>query len=105
MRDSGGWGEDASDEEIVEAIALLAETEGIFAETAGGVTVAAARKLAAQGRIAPDEPTVLCVTGNGLKTAEAVAGRVAAPARIRPRLADFDGLLAAEAAAPLAAAL
>jgi threonine synthase len=94
MRDSGGWGEDATDDEIVEAIALLAETEGVFAETAGGVTVAVARKLAAQGRIAADEPTVLCVTGNGLKTLDAVAGRVAAPSRIHPRLADFDALVA-----------
>ena len=60
-----------SDEEIVEGMKLLAETEGIFTETAGGVTVAAARKLFAQGRIRPDETTVLCITGNGLKTTDA----------------------------------
>ncbi len=105
MRDSGGWGEDVTDEEIVDAIALLAETEGIFTETAGGVTVGVARKLIRQGRIPPDEPLVLCITGNGLKTQEAIAGssRLAPPRRIRPRLADFDALIAAERAAAQAA--
>src|SRR5438105_7445831 len=58
---SGGWAEDSSDPEIVDAIRLLAETEGIFTETAGGVTVGAARKLYAQGRIRPEETTVLCI--------------------------------------------
>src|SRR5256885_240196 len=72
---SGGWAEDSSDPEIVDAIALLAETEGIFTETAGGVTVGAARKLYAQGRIKPEETTVLCITGNGLKTTDPLAGR------------------------------
>ena len=65
---SGGAGEDVSDEEVVEGIRLLGETEGIFTETAGGVTVAVARKLIRQGRLNPEESTVLAITGNGLKT-------------------------------------
>lgn len=105
MRDSGGWGEDVTDEEIVDAIVLLAETEGVFTETAGGVTVGVARKLIRQGRIPPDEPIVLCITGNGLKTQEALAGasRLTAPRRIRPRLAEFDALMAAESTTARAA--
>src|SRR5207245_5827114 len=66
--DSGGWAEDVSDAEIAEAMVLLGRTEGVFAETAGGVTVAVARKLIEQGRIPRDEEIVLCITGNGLKT-------------------------------------
>ncbi len=72
---------------------LLAETEGIFTETAGGVTVAAARKLFAQGRIRPDETTVLCITGNGLKTTDALAGRFAVAEPIPPKLAAFEQYL------------
>ncbi len=88
--ESGGYGEEASDEEIVEAMKLLAETEGIFTETAGGVTLAVTRKLVEQGRIQPDEPTVICVTGNGLKTQEALQGRHEAPAVIEPHLSSFE---------------
>ena len=62
---SGGWGEDVTDEELVEGIKLLAETEGIFTETAGGVTVGVTKKLIEQGRIARDECIVISVTGNG----------------------------------------
>jgi threonine synthase len=62
---SGGWSEDVSDAEVVSGIQLLAESEGIFTETAGGVTVGTARKLIQQDRILPDETTVLCITGNG----------------------------------------
>jgi threonine synthase len=90
---SGGWAEDSSDPEIVDAITLLAETEGIFTETAGGVTVAAARKLFAQGRIRPEETTVLCITGNGLKTTDALAGRFEASEPIPPKLAAFEEFL------------
>src|SRR5205823_2472730 len=61
IRDTGGWAEDVSDAEIAEGMALLARTEGIFAETAGGVTVAVARKLIEQGRIPRDEEIVVCV--------------------------------------------
>src|SRR6185369_16857439 len=86
IRDSGGWAEDASDPEIAEAMALLGRTEGIFAETAGGVTVAVARKLIEQGRIARDEEIVLCITGNGLKTQDAVADYLQRPALIGPSL-------------------
>lgn len=90
---SGGWAEDSTDPEIVDGIALLAESEGIFTETAGGVTVSAARKLYAQGRIAPEETTVLCITGNGLKTTDALAGRFEAAEPIAPRLAAFEEYL------------
>jgi threonine synthase len=94
ITESGGWAEDVTDGEIVDGIRLLAETEGIFAETAGGVTVAAARKLIAQGRIAPDQVTVLVITGNGLKTIEAIAPTAAAYPVIEPRLQAFEGALA-----------
>jgi len=90
---SGGWAEDSSDAEIVDAMALLAESEGIFTETAGGVTMAAARKLYAQGRISPHETTVLCITGNGLKTTDALTGRHEAAEPIAPRLAAFEEYL------------
>ncbi|HSM88364.1 MAG TPA: threonine synthase [Candidatus Limnocylindrales bacterium] len=93
---SGGWAEDASDPEIVDGIALLAESEGVFTETAGGVTVACARKLYAQGRIAPGETTVLCITGNGLKTTDALAGRSEAAEPIAPKLAAFEEYLERE---------
>jgi threonine synthase len=87
---SGGAGEDVTDAEIVQGIRLLAETEGIFAETAGGVTIAAARKLIGLGRLNPAESTVLAITGNGLKTAGAVSGLLEDSAAILPRLADFE---------------
>jgi threonine synthase len=87
---SGGTGEDVTDEEIVEGIRLLAETEGIFTETAGGVTVAVARKLVRQGRLNAEESTVLAITGNGLKTIGAVSGKAEESAVIRPKLAEFE---------------
>ena len=87
---SGGAGEDVSDEEIIAGIRLLAESEGIFTETAGGVTVSVARKLIAQGRLNPDESIVLGITGNGLKTVAALNGRFGAGQVIRPKLADFE---------------
>jgi threonine synthase len=91
----GGWAEDVSDVEIVSGIQELAETEGIFTETAGGVTTAVAARLYAHGRISPDETTVVCITGNGLKTTDALAGRYdhIDMRAIRPRLADFDAYL------------
>ncbi len=85
---SGGWAEDVTDDEIRTGIRLLAETEGIFTETAGGVTVSVTRKLVEQGRIDPDELTVIAITGNGLKTQEAV--ELALPTVIEPRLEEFD---------------
>ncbi len=90
MRKSGGWGEDVNDQEIVESMKLLAETEGIFAETAGGVTLGVARKLIAQGKIPRDESIVLCITGNGLKTQEVLAGKVGEPTMIQAKLSEFD---------------
>jgi threonine synthase len=96
---SGGWSEDVSDPEVVAGIQLLAETEGIFTETAGGVTVGTARKLIQQDRILPDETTVLCITGNGLKTTDVLADKYQAEAPISPKLAEFEAYLASKAAA------
>jgi threonine synthase len=90
IRETGGWAEDVTDPEIVEGMLLLARTEGIFAETAGGVTVAVARKLIEQGRLPRDEEIVLCITGNGLKTQDAIQDAVARPALIKPSLDAFD---------------
>lgn len=95
IRETGGWGEDVDDDAIVAGMQLLAETEGIWAETAGGVTVAVARKLIEQGRIDRDACTVLCITGNGLKTQEALAGKIARPVVIKPTLAEFEALVEA----------
>ena len=91
---SGGWAEDVSDIELVSGIQELAETEGIFTETAGGVTTAVAARLYAQGRIRREETTVICITGNGLKTTDAIADRFTFDRAIRPRLADFRDYLA-----------
>ena len=95
IRSTGGWAEDVSDVEVVSGMQELAETEGIFTETAGGVTTAVTARLYAQGRIAPDETTVVCITGNGLKTTAALVGRFdhLESRAIRPRLADFADYL------------
>jgi len=93
-KESGGWGEHATDEEIVEGMLLLARTEGIFTETAGGVTVATARKLIEQGRIGRDESIVVCITGNGLKTPDSLMDRLQTDVKIRPTLSAFDRALA-----------
>ncbi len=93
MTDSGGWGEEVTDDEIVEAIKLLAETEGIFTETAGGVTLGSAKKLIEQGKIPRDESIVISITGNGLKTQEALLGRLHHHPVIDSRLASFEALL------------
>ena len=97
IRETGGWSEDVDDDAIVDAMRLLAETEGIWAETAGGVTVAVAQKLIEQGRIDRDGSTVLCITGNGLKTQEALIGKIARPVVIKPTLEAFEALVEAEA--------
>jgi threonine synthase len=94
VKESGGHGEHATDEEIVDGMRLLARTEGIFAETAGGVTVAATRKLIEAGRIPRDEPIVICITGNGLKTPDVLHDRLASDMTIRPSLPAFDRALA-----------
>ncbi len=96
IRESGGSGESVTDTEIVDAIKLLASTEGIFTETAGGVTVATAKKLIEQGRIPKNESCVICVTGNGLKTQEAVSEHIGKPYRIKPSLDSFEKALRGE---------
>jgi threonine synthase len=93
MKQTGGTAEDCTDAEIIEGIKLLAQTEGIFAETAGGVTVACAKKLIESGTIPANESIVLCITGYGLKTQEAIAGHVGQPALIKPNLRAFESLL------------
>ncbi len=93
-KDTGGFGEHAQDEEIIEGMQLLARTEGIFTETAGGVTVAATMKLIESGRIPRDEPIVICITGNGLKTPDVFYDRLSVDVTIRPSLAVFDQALA-----------
>jgi len=93
IRSTGGWAEDVSDVELVAGIQELAESEGIFTETAGGVTTAVTARLYASGRISPDELTVACITGNGLKTTDALAGHYREERAVRPRLADFDAYL------------
>jgi threonine synthase len=98
MHESGGTAEDCTDPEIVDGIRLLAETEGIFAETAGGVTVACAKKLIESGRIPRHESIVLCITGHGLKTQEAIVNEIGRPAVIRPSLDEFESLLEQPAA-------
>lgn len=93
IRDSGGWAEDVSDVEVASGMQELAETEGIFTETAGGVTTAVTARLIAQGRIGADELTVSVITGNGLKTTDAIADRYTLGRAVRPRLTDFDEYL------------
>ncbi len=90
VKESGGWAEDVSDDEIVEAMKLLAFTEGIFTETAGGVTLGVTKKLIEQGRIPRDESILICITGNGLKTQEAVTEKIGKPIRIKPNIASFE---------------
>ncbi len=91
---SGGSAEIATDAEIQEAIVWLARTEGIFAETAGGVTLACTKKLVARGLIRPDETVVVAITGNGLKTQEAIQDIIGQPEMVEPTLAAFDALFA-----------
>ncbi|MBI5410060.1 MAG: threonine synthase [Nitrospirae bacterium] len=93
VKESGGFGEDVSDQEIIDAIKLLAKTEGIFAETAGGVTLASAIKLIKGGHIKEDDVTVLCITGNGLKTKEAIMGHTGEPYHIQPNMKSFEEAL------------
>jgi len=93
MRESKGWGEDVTDDEIIDAMKLLAQTEGIFAETAGGVTLGVTKKLLEQGRIPKDESIVVSVTGNGLKTQEALYGKIKEPVVINAKLSEFDALV------------
>ena len=93
VKESGGYGESANDDEIIKAMKLLASTEGIFTETAGGVTLAATKKLIESGRISRDESIVVLITGNGMKTIEAFNGHLSAPHIIDPRLKSFTQLM------------
>jgi len=103
IRESGGWAEDISDPEIVDAIKLLAQTEGIFTETAGGVTAGVTQKLIQQGRISPQETTVVSITGNGLKTTDAIASEYPLTEAIAPRLDAFEAYLERQFAVAAAA--
>jgi threonine synthase len=93
IRETGGWAAAVSDEELSAAIRLLAETAGVFAETAGGVTVAGALGLALSGRLRPDDEVVLCITGNGLKTIDAVGDTTRDVPTILPKLRDLSALV------------
>jgi len=104
IRDSGGWAEDVSDPEIVASIKLLAETQGIFTETAGGVTAGVTEKLIREGRIRSEETTVVSITGNGLKTTDAIAREFPASEAIAPRLEAFEAYLETQLAPAAAAA-
>jgi len=88
-RRTGGAVEDVTDEEIRDGIQLLARTEGVFAETAGGVTIATLAKLVASGQLDPSQETVVFNTGDGLKTLDAVADRVGPTATIEPHFSEF----------------
>ncbi|OIO37630.1 MAG: threonine synthase [Candidatus Omnitrophica bacterium CG1_02_46_14] len=90
MKESGGTGDSVTDQEIIDGIKLLASTEGIFTETAGGVTVAGAKKLIEKGVIPKNESCVICITGNGLKTQEAISDHIGKPYRIKPTLDSFE---------------
>ncbi|MGQ9632175.1 MAG: threonine synthase [bacterium] len=93
VRETGGWAEVASNEEIIDGVKLLARTEGIFAEMAGGVVIANLKKMVDRGKIKRDDVTVAFITGNGLKTQDAVEETIPAPPVIPPRMSDFERLL------------
>ena len=94
VRDTGGWGATATDDEILDAIRLLASTEGIFTEPAGGTTLAAAIKLIHDEVIGPDDVTVICITGNGYKTADVIAQVVDKPTTLSRSLSEFEAFVA-----------
>ena len=94
MKETGGAADDVTDDEIRDGIRMLAECEGIFAETAGGVTVGVAKKLIASGKIPANDSAVLCITGNGLKTLDAMNGHLGQPREIKPSLREFESLVA-----------
>jgi threonine synthase len=93
MEETGGHGVSATDDEVVKGMKLLARTEGIFAETAGGVVIAGLKKLAESGRIRKDEVTVAFITGAGLKTQEAVMDTLEPPLNVEPSIVSFEEAL------------
>jgi len=104
VNETGGAGAMVTDAEILDGIQLLARTEGIFTEPAGGTTVAATRQLVKRGLIKANESVVICVTGNGFKTAEVMQGHVQRPVTIGRSLADFERVVAPKVAASQATA-
>src|SRR6202035_1152221 len=93
VRSSGGAGAMATDAEIRDGVQLIAETEGIFTEPAGGTTMACALKLVQNGSIPRDESIVVCITGNGYKTAEVMTARVKPPVQLGRGLKEFDAFM------------
>jgi threonine synthase len=93
IRETGGWAAAVSDQELSAGIHALAETTGVFAETAGGVTVAGALALSASGHLRPDDEVVLCITGNGLKTVDAVSDVLRDLPIIPPKLRELSALV------------
>lgn len=93
IRESKGVAEDVTDEEIIEGMKILAQTEGIFTETAGGVTVSVTKKLIERGIISRDESILISITGNGLKTQEAIKDRVGSPLIIEAKLSEFKKIV------------
>jgi threonine synthase len=104
MKETGASADDVTDDEIRDAMKMLAECEGIFTETAGGVTVGVAKKLIEAGKIGANDSAVLCITGNGLKTLDAVVGHVGKTKEIKPSLREFEALLDHETKADAVAA-
>lgn len=96
LKESKGTAGSVSDEEIIQGIKLLAKTEGIFTETAGGVVVGTLKKLAESGEIDKDEKTVIYITGNGLKTQDVLLRHIATPIKIKPDLNEFEQTLVAK---------
>ena len=104
VKETGAAGAMVSDEEILDAVQLLAKTEGIFTEAAGGTTLAATRAFINRGVIKPNESVVVCITGNGYKTADVMFDRVARPTQIGRSLADFERVIGARIDVTAAAA-
>jgi threonine synthase len=93
IRETGGWAAAVTDQELSAGIRLLAETSGVFAETAGGVTLAGSLALAAEGHLRPDDEVVLCITGNGLKTVDAAPDTLRDLPIIAPKLRELSALV------------
>ena len=102
VKSTGGTGAKVTDEQIVDAIRLLARTEGIFTEPAGGTTLAATIDLVKRGVIKPGESAVVCVTGNGYKTAEVVEGKLEEPVQLSRAFKDFEAWQSARQSQPVA---